>query len=47
MNSGMLFSVTQTIDTYVYRGLMERKYRYVVCVRSLSVTGRIYSCDVG
>lgn len=24
MNSGMLFSVTQTIDTYVYRGLMEQ-----------------------
>lgn len=23
MNSGMLFDVTQTIDTYVYRGLME------------------------
>ena len=23
------------------------KYRYVVCGRSLSVTGRIYSCDVG
>jgi putative aldouronate transport system permease protein len=22
-NSGMLFNVTQTIDTYVYRGLME------------------------
>lgn len=22
-NSGALFSVTQTIDTYVYRGLME------------------------
>jgi putative aldouronate transport system permease protein len=24
MNSGMLFGVTQTIDTYVYRGLMQR-----------------------
>jgi putative aldouronate transport system permease protein len=24
MNSGALFSVTQTIDTYVYRGLMQR-----------------------
>ena len=23
-NSGALFNVTQTIDTYVYRGLMER-----------------------
>lgn len=24
MNSGALFQITQTIDTYVYRGLMEQ-----------------------
>ena len=40
MNSGALINATNTIDTYVYRGLIELgRYQHVVCGMCISVTG--------
>lgn len=48
MNSGPLIDVTNTIDTYVYRGLMgNQQYRDVSSSRRIPVGSRIYSGDYG
>ena len=45
-NSGAIYSTTNTIDTYVYRTLIQtdRRRGYVCSSRSISVSSRLFNC---